>query len=259
MCENCGCTSNQPIRKNGTTEFHGHSHDHSHNHDHGHDHSHSHHHGHDHEHMHEHGDSHYHSHPVADIMAMEALQQNQLQAERNRGMFEAKSILAVKIASSQGSGKSMIIEKTIELLKDTCKLFVIEDNQDTTLNAEIAFKAAKSLEVDDKSILFIEKLAEVRTSAGSTDLGENLSVVVFGITEGENKPAKYPELFVGADICLINKIDLLPYVDFNIEKVKNTILALNPGIRFFEISAKTGEGIEKWISWITQEYRKICE
>jgi hydrogenase nickel incorporation protein HypB len=251
MCENCGCSSNQPVIKSATTESHAHDHDHSH--PHGHDHFHG------HEPMHEHGDGHYHSHPVADIMAMEALKQNQLQAERNRGMFEAKSILAVKMASSQGSGKSLVIEKSIDLLKDTCKLFVIEDNQNTILDAEKTFKAVKSLEVDDKSILFIENLANVRQSSGSTDLGENRGVVVFGITEGDNKPAKYPELFAGADVCLINKIDLLPYVDFNIEKAKSTILVLNPGIKFFEISAKTGEGLTQWISWVTEEYRKISE
>ena len=242
MCENCGCSSNQPVRKK-EPEFH------LHNHDHGHDHG--------HEHMHEHGDGHYHSHPKADIIALEALKQNQLQVDRNRGMFEAKSILAVKMASSQGSGKSLIIEKTIELLKDTCKLFVIEDNNNSTLNAEKAFKVVKSLEINDKSILFIENLAEVRPTDGSTDLGEIRSVIVFGVTEGDNKPAKYPELFAGADVCFINKIDLLPYVDFNIEKAKNIILALNPGIRFIEISAKTGEGIAQWISWVGEEYREF--
>lgn len=246
MCENCGCSSNQPVRKKESTS-HLHTHDHSH--PHGHDHF------HDHEHMHEHGDGHYHSHPEVDTLAMEVRRQNQLQADRNRGMFEAKSIFALKIASSQGSGKSIVIEKSIELLKDTCKLFVLEDNQNTTLDAEKVFKAAKSLEVDDKSILFIENLADVRPSDGLTDLGEIRSVIVFGVTEGDNKPAKYPELFTGADVCLINKIDLLPYVDFNIEKAKNTILALNPGIKFFELSAKTGEGIAQWISWVTEEYR----
>lgn len=243
MCENCGCSSNQPVIKNGKAEPHLHAHNHDH--------------AHDHEHMHEHGDGHYHSHPEADILALEALKQNQLQAERNRGMFEAKSILTLKIAGTQGSGKSMIIGKTIELLKDTCKLFVIEDNRNTTLDAEKVFKAAKSLEVDDKSILFIENLADVRPTDGSTDLGENRRVVVFGVTEGDNKPAKYPELFAKADVCLINKIDLLPYVDFNIEKAKNTILALNPGIKFFEISAKTGEGAPQWINWISEEYRSV--
>ena len=244
MCENCGCSSNQPVKKKETTEFHMHTHDH------GHDHF------HDHEHMHEHGDGHYHSHPEADILALEALKQNQLQAERNRGMFEAKSIFALKIAGTQGSGKSMLIEKSVELLKDNCRLFVIEDNQNTTPDAEKVFKAVKSLEVDDKSILFIENLADVRPTDDSIDLGENCRVVVFGVTEGDNKPAKYPELFAGADVCLINKIDLLPYVDFNIEKAKNSILALNPVIKFFEISAKTGEGIEQWISWVI-EYRRF--
>jgi hydrogenase nickel incorporation protein HypB len=117
----------------------------------------------------------------------------------------------------------------------------------------------KLLEVKDKSILFIENLADARSSEGLTDLGENYCAVVFGVTEGDNKPAKYPELFTGADCCIINKIDLMPYVDFNIEKAKKTILTFNPGIKFFEISAKTGEGIDNWVSWITEEYRKISE
>jgi hydrogenase nickel incorporation protein HypB len=257
MCENCGCTSNQPVRKNVTTEPHLHDHHHGHDHDHSHDHNY--HHLHDHEQMHDHGDGHYHSHPKIDPLTMEALRQSRLQAERNRGMFEAKRIFAVKIASSQGSGKSLIIDKSIELLKDTSKLLVIEDNLNRTLDPEKVFKAVKSLEADDKSILFIENLADVRPTDGSPDLGQIRSAVVFGVTEGDNKPAKYPELFAGADICLINKIDLLPYVDFNIEKAKSTILALNPAIKFFEISAKTGEGIAQWISWVGEEYRKFCE
>jgi hydrogenase nickel incorporation protein HypB len=176
----------------------------------------------------------------------------------------------------------MLIDKTIELLKDKYNLFVIEGSPETSfytevlretgvktidgnagngsgLDAEKVFKAVKLLEVKDKSILFIENLADARSSEGLTDLGENYCAVVFGVTEGDNKPAKYPELFTGADCCIINKIDLMPYVDFNIEKAKKDILALNAGIKFFEISAKTGEGIDNWVSWITEEYRKISE
>ena len=121
------------------------------------------------------------------------------------------------------------------------------------------YKAVKTLEIKDKSILFIESLANAPSSNELTDLGEVCSVFVFSVTEGDNKPAKYPELFSGVDTCIISKTDLLPYVDFDIEKAKKTILALNPTIRFFETSSKTGEGFDLWIKWIIEGFGKLSE
>jgi hydrogenase nickel incorporation protein HypB len=121
------------------------------------------------------------------------------------------------------------------------------------------YKAVKALEIKDKSILFIENQANTCSSDGLTDLGEMCRVFVFSVTEGDNKPVKYPELFSGIDTCIISKTDLLPYVDFDIEKAKKAILALNPAIRFFETSSKTGKGFDQWINWINEGFGKFSE
>jgi hydrogenase nickel incorporation protein HypB len=242
-------------------------------------HTHGHTHTHGHEHWHEHGDGHYHSHPHADGSEKELSMQNLVQAERNRGMFEAKNIFAVKIVSSQGAGKTMLIEKSIDRLKNAS---ISEDKPKSTIDpdenqiaevksinlsttnavqpvAEMVYKSVKTLEIKDKSILFIENLTSIPSKEGFTDSGEKRKVFVFSVTEGDNKAVKYPELFSDADVCVISKTDLLPYVDFDAEKAKRTILALNPAIRFFEISAKTGSGIDEWISWMIEEFENFSK
>jgi hydrogenase nickel incorporation protein HypB len=271
MCENCGCISNLPDRRTSSTAseedklHHVHSHEHGHSHD------------------HDHGTGHHHHfHPEVPSSKMELLRQNQIHAARNRGFFDAKNILAIKIVSSQGAGKTMLIEKSIERLINVHNIFVIEQNQITNidaekfraaeaktinintdgthqLNAEMIYKAVKTLEIKDKSILFIENQANTPSSGGLTDLGEMCRVFVFSITEGDHKPVKYPELFSGIDTCIISKTDLLPYVDFDIEKAKKAILALNPTIRFFETSSKTGKGFDQWINWIIEGFGKFSE
>jgi hydrogenase nickel incorporation protein HypB len=258
MCENCGCSDYSSIRIVGKADDHSHPHPHSH--DHGHD--------------------HYHNHHDGDFNVKELFKQNKLQAERNRGIFEAKQIFAIKIFSSQGSGKSALIEKAIGKLLKNNAVFVIQDDQKTTidsdkmlalgaksvnintgnlhhLNAEMVYKAIKTMDIKDKSLLFIENHANISYPEGCPDLGETRNVVVIGVTEGDNFPLKYPELFVGANICIINKKDLLPYVDFDIDKVKKSILTINPSVRFIETSAKTGEGIDEWAGWLTDESAQL--
>ncbi len=274
MCENCGCINNISVQKTSTAASEGHDHHQTHSHEHGHDH--------DHHHDHEHVNGYHHTHPGESSSKMELLRQNQIQAARNRGFFDAKNILVVKIVSSQGAGKTMLIGKSIEHLKNVHNIFVIEENQRTSidaemyraagtntinintdspqqLNAEMIYKAVKSLEINDKSILFVENHMNTPLDDGLTDLGEMHRIFVFSVTEGDHKPVKYPELFSGIDTCIISKTDLLPYVDFDIEKAKKAILAINQKIRFFEISSKTGEGFDQWISWIIDGFGQFSE
>jgi hydrogenase nickel incorporation protein HypB len=257
MCTTCGCGEND-----NKTTFHLHL-DNEHNHEHHHDHSHEHPHKHDHTHENEH----------SKIISVEKdiLSKNQLLAERNRGFFEAKNILALNFISSPGSGKTTLLEKTIHALKDF-PLFVIEGDQQTSndasriekagapviqintgtgchLDAQMINTAFKKLDVKENSILFIENIGNL-VCPSLFDLGEKYRVAMMSVTEGDDKPAKYPTAFLHTQICIINKIDLLPYVDFSIETAKDFARKVNPEIRFFEISAKTMEGFDNWINWL---------
>ncbi len=259
MCTTCGCGD-----QDNKTTFHlhlDHEHEHSHDHEHKHDHFHPHHHGHD------------HSHPQSKTITVEKdiLSKNQMLAERNRSYFEAKNILALNIISSPGSGKTTLLEKTIKALNHA-SVFVIEGDQQTSndaeriekagapaiqintgngchLDAQMVNTAYKKLEVAENSTLFIENIGNL-VCPSLFDLGEQFRIVMMSVTEGDDKPAKYPTAFLYAQVCIINKIDLLPYVDFSMEKAKEYARVVNPQIRFFEISAKTLEGFDKWISWL---------
>ena len=241
------------------------------NRDHVHDHSHP----HDHEHPNDHShDELSHSHvPVHNRISIETdvLQQNNLLAQRNRGYFEAKNIMALNLVSSPGSGKTTILEETIRSLTGYA-VFVIEGDQQTSLDAdrihatgasviqvntgngchldaEMVNKAVKKLSPPDNTLLIIENVGNLVCPA-LFDLGENFRVVIISVTEGEDKPLKYPNMFQSAQLCVINKTDLLPYVDFNPDKFKNYALKVNPAIRFIELSAKSGAGFAEWIDWI---------
>ncbi len=279
MCDTCGCdqknnpvTYNKPGEENAHTHSHSHAdnHEHTHSHSHGEDHEHSHKH-HDHDHSHPHEDSN-HSHGKEIKIEQDVLSTNNLLAERNRGYFEAKNILALNIVSSPGSGKTTLLEKTITDLKNDLSFFVIEGDQQTMndanrinatgapviqintgngchLDADMINKAAKKLEIADKAVLVIENVGNLVCPA-LFDLGEAHRIVVISVTEGDDKPIKYPTMFHTSDICLINKIDLLPYVDFDVEKAKEYALKVNHHLKFFTVSAKTGEGMDKWYKWL---------
>ncbi len=253
---------------------HPHTHKHPHSHPHEHDHGHTHDSDHEHEHTHYHTHSHDHEHSHSKVVTLEqdVLAQNNLLAQRNRGYFDAKNILALNMVSSPGSGKTTVLEKTITDLKSDLHFFVIEGDQQTLndanrikttgapviqintgngchLDADMINKAVKQLNVADNSVLIIENVGNLVCPA-MFDLGEAYRVVVISVTEGEDKPLKYPGMFHSSDICLINKIDLLPYVDFNVEKAKEYALQVNHHLKFFEISAKTGEGMKQWYEWL---------
>lgn len=267
MCENCGCASGEnEVKITAPGEE---NNDHSHDHDHG-DHHHDHPHDHNHDHGHEHG--HDHSHGRLVQVETDILGKNNLLAERNKGFFEAKNVIALNLMSSPGSGKTTLLEKTITELVNEIDISVIEGDQQTLndanriknagapviqintgngchLDSEMINNAVKKLELKDNSILFIENVGNL-VCPSLFDLGESKRVVIISTTEGEDKPIKYPNMFAGADICIINKIDLLPYLDFNMEECKKYALQVNPNLEFIEVSAKSMEGMENWFKWI---------
>ncbi len=287
MCSTCGCgqpddhvkitvPGENKVNKNQSDNIHDHEHgaDAQHNH-HGHDHDHSHQgHGHLHDHHgHDHDHDHSHTHDNRQLtLEQDILYKNNLLAERNRGYFEAKNILALNLVSSPGSGKTTFLEKTIQLFKDGPEVAVIEGDQQTTndadriaatgakvvqintgkgchLDAHMVLHAIQKIEVNNDSILMIENVGNL-VCPSMFDLGEKNRVVIMSVTEGEDKPLKYPDMFMSSQICIINKIDLLPYLEFDLEKAKDYALRVNPKLLFFEVSATTGKGMDEWITWL---------
>lgn len=256
MCETCGCGD--------TNHVHEHEHDGV---------KHTHEHSHDSNHAHDHPHAHVHKHEERKIdVETDILSANNLKAQRNRGFFEAKHILAINLVSSPGSGKTTILEKSIHGLTEDTPLFVIEGDQQTSIDAARIDKAgAPSVQINtgkgchldaqmirnvvdhhhllDHSILFIENVGNLVCPA-MFDLGETYRVIIMSVAEGEDKPLKYPHMFSSSNLCLINKIDLLPYVDFSVEKAKEHALHINPRLEFIEMSARTGDGMDEWIMWL---------
>ena len=271
MCDNCGCEGNgNKITITKAGEGHTHSHDyHHHDHDHTHDHNHGHIHDHDHDHTHDH------SHSRTISVEQDVLGKNNLLAERNRGYFEAKSILALNLVSSPGSGKTSLLEKTIADFGKEIVFTVVEGDQQTMndadriaktgaevvqvntgngchLDADMVNQAVKKLAPPEKSILMIENVGNL-VCPSLFDLGESKRVVIISVTEGEDKPIKYPNMFQSSDICIINKTDLLPYVDFDVKKAKEYAMRVNHHLEFIELSVKTGEGMDKWYEWLKKQ------
>jgi hydrogenase nickel incorporation protein HypB len=259
MCDTCGCGEGGGYSIiNPADHVHDHPHDHVHSHDSDHSHDHSHPHGHEHEHE-------------RISIETDVLHLNNLLAQRNRGYFEAKNINCLNLVSSPGSGKTTLLEKTIKQLGKN-GIYVIEGDQQTTLDAdriqatgasvlqvntgngchldaEMVNKAVKSLKPADNSLLIIENVGNLVCPA-LFDLGEHKRVLIMSVTEGDDKPLKYPNMFQSAQLCLINKTDLLPYVDFDLEKFKANALKINPEITFIALSARTGEGFRQWLDWL---------
>lgn len=203
------------------------------------------------------------------------LGKNNRMAERNRGYFEAKNIRAFNLVSSPGSGKTAILERTLRDLGSKIKFYVVEGDQQTARDAErIAASGAPVVQINtgkgchleanmvndairqlnpaENSVLLIENVGNLVCPA-AFDLGEQFRVVVISITEGEDKPIKYPDMFHSAQLCLINKMDLLPYLQFDVEALKNYARQVNPTLQFMEVSATTGAGMEQWYQYIYQD------
>ena len=249
MCSTCGCDSDSQVILTKPGEEHKHVHSHGHSHEH-----------------------HHHEHSREVQLEIDVLQANNLMAERNRGYFEAKNIFAVNLVSSPGSGKTTLLEKTTQALNGQ-SLYVIEGDQYSLadanrihktgtpviqvntgkgchLDAEMVHQAISELNPDPNSTLIIENVGNLVCPA-LFDLGETHRVVMMSVTEGEDKPLKYPDMFATSQVCIINKIDLLPYLDFNLEKAKEYALQVNPNLRFIEVSAIKDSQLTEWIEWLS--------
>lgn len=257
-------------------DAHAHNHDHHHHHHH-HDgsHEHDHHHGpHDHDHHHHHSHRHApHSHAIE--LETRLLEKNDALADQNRAWFAGREILALNLVSSPGAGKTTLLERTIRDLKAELSISVIEGDQATVmdgqrirdagapaiqvntgagchLEASMVAQALKELRPAPNSLLLIENVGNLVCPA-MFDLGERAKVVVLSVTEGEDKPLKYPHMFIAAEILIINKIDLLPYVDFDISVAASYVHEINPQMKILPLSARTGEGLGAWYDWLRSE------
>jgi hydrogenase nickel incorporation protein HypB len=220
------------------------------------------------------GEGHEHSHHHKTIVEVEqdVLHQNNLLAERNRGYFEAKNILALNLVSSPGSGKTTLLEKTLIHLKNQMDFFVIEGDQQTThdadrihatgtkvvqintgkgchLDAHMILHALQGMKPAENSVLFIENVGNLVCPA-MFDLGEKERVVIMSVTEGDDKPLKYPDMFYSSTICIINKTDLVPYVSFDMDKAKEYLHQVNPKLSIIELSCTSGQGLDQWYDWL---------
>lgn len=208
-------------------------------------------------------------------LEQDILLKNNLRAERNRGYFLAKNILALNLVSSPGSGKTSLLEKTLHDLNGQRNFYVIEGDQQTSndadriaatqvpvvqintgkgchLDSDMIWNAVQQLKPSDNAVLFIENIGNLVCPA-MFDLGEQKRVVIISVTEGDDKPLKYPDMFQSSQLCIINKIDLLPYVKFDVEATKKYARRINPTIQFIELSCTSGEGVNNWYDWLKKE------
>ncbi|BAJ79708.1 hydrogenase accessory protein HypB [Acidiphilium multivorum AIU301] len=261
MCGICGC---------GDTGEHHHEHEHEHGHGHGHGH------GHDHGHAPEHAHAHAAGLAPARMVRVEQdiMAANQRHADANRTYFAERGIFVVNLVSSPGSGKTSLLVRTVAALKAEMPVAVIEGDQQTEFDAEriraagapawqintgkachldahMVGHALEHLPALEGGILFIENVGNLVCPAGF-DLGEAHKVVILSVTEGEDKPLKYPHMFHAADLMLVNKIDLLPHVACDMELILAGALRVNPAIGSVAVSAATGEGFGAWLDWLRQ-------
>jgi len=265
MCTVCGCSDG------GAKLEHNHDH-HHHDHDHAHDHH------------HHHGDDLHYGHGPAGtsvpglsqtrLIQLEAdiLGKNARYAAANRDRFTAGGILALNLVSSPGSGKTTLLCRTLTEIGAEFPVAVIEGDQQTSADADriratgapaIQINTGKGCHLDghmvghaldhlppaDGSVLFIENVGNLVCPA-AFDLGEGARVAILSVTEGEDKPLKYPDMFASADLVLVNKVDLLPYLSFDIDLAIANARRVNPRVRVLKVSATSGEGIAAWLDWL---------
>ena len=264
MCENCGC-SNIKIDIKGKkksklpTGYHIHDDGTMHgNHD---SHKAEHHHHGDEHHTHENSDEHHNHDEVHKHHSMEkserrvielerkVLDKNDSFADENRRFFEERGIVVVNIISSPGSGKSDNDAKRLQ--GKGAKVFQIETKSSCHLNAEQIAKFLPKVIDRNTKILFIENVGNLVCPA-AFDLGESFKIALLSIPEGEDKPVKYPVIFSNAKLVIITKNDLLPYIDCDVKKMRKFIRQNNPGVFIFELSAKTGEGMDAWLEYLVK-------
>lgn len=206
------------------------------------------------------------------LLVKDILKANDRIASLNKELFEKYGVRVINMMSGPGAGKTTLIEQTIKGLKDKLKIGVIEGDIQSTYDAErIAATGAQvvqintggachldgnmisyalgQLDLDSIDLLIIENVGNLVCPA-EFNVGEDFKAVILSVPEGDDKPLKYPSIFYVSKVLLINKIDLLPYVDCKIEKIKEESLKINPGLKIFEVSCKTGEGLDGWCNWL---------
>ncbi|HVO00876.1 MAG TPA: hydrogenase nickel incorporation protein HypB [Candidatus Cybelea sp.] len=262
MCATCGCSGDGKAK----VSLVGHKHDHDHldDHDHQHDHSHD----------HEHDHAHAHHHEGESVLTLERriLAKNDALAERNRAWVDGREILMLNLVSAPGSGKTTLLERTITHFRDRHAIHVIEGDQATENDAmRIRAAGAPVVQVNTgtgchlEAQMVAEGLLRLRPERGALvlvenvgnlvcpalfDLGESAKVVILSVTEGEDKPLKYPHMFRAAALMILNKIDLLPHVEFDVARCIAHAREVNPEIEVLQLSARTGEGMEAWYRWL---------
>jgi hydrogenase nickel incorporation protein HypB len=270
MCVTCGCSDNahSTITNLATGEV-------EHNHHHNHTHSlpdgtvitHS------HDHQGEESQIHAKIHGTTISLEQDILAKNNLLAAQNRGWFQGRNILALNLMSSPGAGKTTLLTRTIEDLKHQLPISVIEGDQETAndaqkiqetgckvvqintgtgchLEAAMIARGLQQLNPPLNSVVMIENVGNLVCPA-LFDLGEQAKVVILSVTEGEDKPIKYPHMFRASEIMILTKVDLLPYVQFDLEKCIEYARQVNPKIQVFQVSATTGMGLEGWYGWLS--------
>ena len=223
---------------------------------------------------HQHLQHHTHDEHVVDV-GQSILAKNQQFALENKKFLEKKSIVAINIMSSPGSGKTTLIAKTIQDLKSQMDITVIVGDQHTNQDAQLINKsggsalqintgkvchldahmighALQDLDLKNKSLLFIENIGNLVCPA-LFNLGESYKVVLISVPEGDNKPIKYPDMFRGADLIIINKTDLLPYVSFDVAQCKQYALSIKPDVDIITLSTTNGTGLDEWYQWLKQK------
>lgn len=202
-------------------------------------------------------------------------------AAENAADFRARGVFVLNLMGSPGAGKTTLLERTLEALKEEMRLAVIEGDLFTSKDAEridrlgvpvvqintsggchldalMVKSALSSIDLDSLDMLIIENVGNLVCPA-EFELGQDKKAVVLSITEGDDKPLKYPLMFKEADAALLNKVDLLPYTDFDLESATDDIRTLHPGIEVMAIACRTGEGLESWLSWLRKNVREKKE
>ncbi|MGO8836205.1 MAG: hydrogenase nickel incorporation protein HypB [Limisphaerales bacterium] len=262
MCKECGCGLGGDVKVGGHADDHGHDHHHHHDHEA----------GHHHEHGHGQGQQ-------TVTLQRSLLEKNDRLAERNRGFFRAKKLLVLNIVSSPGSGKTTFIRETAAQLAGRLRLGVIvgdlaTDNdaarlrtagipvvQITTgtvchLDADMVAKAAEQMDLDQLDVLVIENVGNLVCPA-DYDLGEDLRVVLLSVTEGEDKPLKYPPMFHSAHVAVVTKSDLASAAGFNRDLTLANLKRVSHHAQIFELSAKTGEGMKDWFNYLAEQHAAV--
>lgn len=260
MCQDCGCGNVESVKIDGQETQTGHHHHHG-----------------DHQHDHQHSHEHEHDHDSRELsIEKDILYKNNQIAWHNRQHFIANQVICSNWISAPGSGKTAILERMIRDIGDKTPIAVIEGDQQTEndanrireagakavqintgsachLDADMIHQALHRLDLQDAKLLVIENVGNM-VCPTAYDLGEMMKIAVISCPEGDDKPEKYPDLILASNVLLINKIDLMPYLDFDLEKCESLAKKINPNIVVFPVSAKTGEGLQPFYDWVFQTF-----